>query len=300
MADKEAASVVTAENATTFYAERLGLAENEPSTEVESVKKESEPVEAQDQSEPEAKVEAEKQDKRSDKLNKRFDKVTQRAKDAEARAADLEKRLRDIESRQAAPAPEPVKERDVNAKPQAHQFNDAFEYAEALAEWSAENALKQRDVEEAQRKAQKAQEKVAQEWAKKIEKAKTDLPDFDAMVQSSTVAVSDEIRDSILESDVGPQLLYFLASDEEFADKLTKMPTAKALREIGRLEARFEQGSKPKAREEKPAREVKAPEPIKPLTGGKNVAQDVLVDTNGEYYGSYAQWKAARQAGKLR
>lgn len=299
MADKEASSVVTNENATTFYAERLGLADQEPVAEVDSVKKESEPVAAQEQSEPEAKVEAEKQDKRSDKLNKRFDKVTQRAKEAEARAQELEKRLKEYETRQQAPAQEPVQERNADAKPQAHQFNDAFEYAEALAEWSAENALKQRDAEEAQRKAQKAQEKVINAWTEKIAKAKAELPDFDAMVQSSTVAVSNEIRDSILESDVGPQILYHLASDEEFAQKLAEMPTVKALREIGKLEARFEQGDKPKKSKE-PVREVKAPEPIKPLAGGKVVGTDPLVDTNGEYYGSYAQWKAARQAGKLR
>lgn len=300
MADKEAGSVVTSDNATTFYAERLGLAENEPQAEVESVKKESEPAQEQEQSEPEAKVEAEKQDKRSEKLNKRFDKVTQRAKEAEARAQELEKRLKEYESRQAAPAQEPVKAQNADDKPQAHQFNDAFEYAEALAEWSAENAIKQRDAEEAQRKAQKAQEKMAQEWAKKIEKAKSDLPDFDALVQSSTVQVSNEIRDSILESDVGPQILYHLASDEEYAQKLAEMPTVKALREIGKLEARFEQGQKAEKKSKEPAREVKAPEPIKPLAGGKVVGADPLVDTNGEYYGSYAQWKAARQAGKLR
>jgi len=122
------------------------------------------------------------------------------------------------------------------------------------------------------------------------------------MVQSSTIVVGDEIRDSILESDVGPQLLYFLASDDDFAKRLTEMPVVKALREIGKLEAKFE------AKEEKPrkaekVRETvsssKAPEPIKPLSGGK-VGKDVMIDTNGEFHGTYAQWKAARQAGKVR
>ena len=299
---REASSVVTSDNATTFYAERLGLADEQASTEAESVKKDSEPEGDVEQSEPEAKEEAKKQEpeKQKDKLNKRFDKVTKRAQEAEAKARDLEERLKSYEAGNVQqPQQETVK---AEGKPQASQFNDAFEYAEALAEWSAENALKQRDAEEAGRKAKETQEKILKSWNEKIAKAKSNLPDFDVMVQSSNVVVGDEIRDSILESDVGPQLLYFLASDEDFAKRLTEMPVVKALREIGKLEAKFE------AKEEKPrkaekVRETvsssKAPEPIKPLSGGK-VGNDVLLDTNGEFHGTYAQWKAARQSGKVR
>ena len=299
---REAATVIDSSNATTFYAERLGLADEQTSTEAESVKEDSEPEGEVEQSEPEAKEEAKKQEpeKQKDKLNKRFDKVTQRAKQAEAEALELREKLKSYEAR-VNPQAEPEKVK-AEGKPQASQFNDAFEYAEALAEWSAENALKQRDAEEAGRKAKETQEKILKSWNEKIAKAKSNLPDFDVMVQSSNVVVGDEIRDSILESDVGPQLLYFLASDEDFAKRLTEMPVVKALREIGKLEAKFE------AKEEKPrkaekVRETvsssKAPEPIKPLSGGK-VGNDVLLDTNGEFHGTYAQWKAARQSGKVR
>ena len=162
--------------------------------------------------------------------------------------------------------------------------------------------MKQRDAEEAGRKAKEAQEKVMKSWNEKISKAKAELPDFDAMVQSSNVVVSDEIRDSILESDVGPQILYHLATNDDYAKQLTEMPVVKALRELGKLEARFEaKEAKPQKAEK--VREIvsssKAPEPIKPLSGGK-VGADILVDTNGEFHGTYAQWKAARQQGKVR
>ena len=301
MAEKEASNVITSDTAHTFYAERLGLADEPIDVEFESVKKESDKTKGNKQSEPEAEAEANTEqttEKRSEKLNKRFDKVTQRAKEAEARSVELENRLKEYEAK-ATPQQEPVRA-TIEGKPQASQFNDAFEYAEALAEWSAENALKQRDAEEVQRKARKAQDKVLNNWNEKIAKAKTSMPDFDRMVQSSTTVVSDEIRDSILESDVGPQLLYFLASDENFATKLTEMPLVKALREIGRLEARFEQEDKPKAKANKESvSRSTAPSPIRPLTGGK-IGNDVLIDTNGEFQGSYAQWKAARQANKIR
>ena len=299
---REASNVVTSDNATTFYAERLGLADQEPQAEAEFVKEDSEPEQVAEQSEPEAKEEAKKQDseKSKDKLNKRFDKVTKRAQEAEAKARELEEKLKSYEAR-VNPQSEPEKVK-AEGKPQANQFNDAFEYAEALAEWSAENALKQRDAQDASRKAQEAEAKRIQAWNQKIEQAKQEMPDFDQIVQSSDVIVSDEIKKAILESDVGPQVLYALASDEDFARKLTEMDSVKALKEIGKLEAKFE------AKEEKPpkAEKVKgivsgskAPDPIRPLSGGK-VGADVMIDTNGEFHGTYAQWKAARQSGKVR
>ena len=298
---REASNVITSDNATTFYAERLGLADQEPQAQAESVKKDSEPEQEQEQSEPEAKEEAKKQDpeKSKDKLNKRFDKVTQRAKQAEAEAQELREKLRSYEARVN---PEQQEQKPVvEGKPRADQFNDAYEYAEALAEWSAENALLRRDAEEASRKAQEAEAKKIESWNKKLEKAKEEMPDFDRIVQSSDVVVSDEIKKAILESDVGPQVLYALASDEDYARKLTEMDSVKALKEIGKLEAKFEaKAEKPKAEKVKAiVSGSKAPDPIRPLSGGK-VGADILVDTNGEFHGTYAQWKAARQSGKVR
>ena len=298
---REASSVVTSDNATTFYAERLGLADEQATTEAESVKEDSEPEGDVEQSEPEAKEEAKKQEpeKQKDKLNKRFDKVTQRAKQAEAEAQELREKLRSYEARVN---PEQQEQKPVvEGKPRADQFNDAYEYAEALAEWSAENALLRRDAEEASRKAQEAEAKKIESWNKKLEKAKEEMPDFDRIVQSSDVVVSDEIKKAILESDVGPQVLYALASDEDYARKLTEMDSVKALKEIGKLEAKFEaKAEKPKAEKVKAiVSGSKAPDPIRPLSGGK-VGADILVDTNGEFHGTYAQWKAARQSGKVR
>jgi hypothetical protein len=290
---KEASNVITSENATTFYAERLGLADSiEPTEAVE----ETEPAQDLEQSEPEAEEEAKEVDleKPKDKLNKRFEKVSKRAQDAEAKAAELENRLRELESKvnpQQEQVQQPVQD---DGKPNASQFDDAFEYAEALAKWSADNALKQRDAQDAQRKLQDS-------WKAKLDKAKAEYDDWDDVVPKSKVVVSDEIRDSILESDVGPQILYALASDDDYAKELAAMPIMKALKELGKLEAKFEaQDEKTVAKAvQEPISRSKAPSPIRPLTGGR-VGADVLVDTNGEFMGTPSQWKAARLAGKIR
>jgi len=300
MADTEvkvAENVVTSSNAADFYAERLGLADEASPTEAVEITEPAE--EAQEQSEPKAEEEAKATEKSKDKLEKRFSKISKQRDEANARAEQLEARLRDLE---AKANPQSIAQTaNIDDKPKADQFNDAFEYAEALAEWSAEKALKDRDIAEQQRKAEEDRNKVAESWNKKVSKAKEAIPDFNKVVSNSTVVVSDAIRDAILESDVGPQILYHLASDDEYAESITKMSAIKALKEIGRLEAKYEaqKDEKPKDKA-KTVAQSKAPAPISPLKGGKTAGADVLVDTNGEFYGSYAQWKAARQANRIR
>jgi hypothetical protein len=295
---REASNVVTSSNAADFYAERLGLAEVLEEPVAEEIP--SEPVAEEEQlSEPKAEEEADEAEKPKDKLEKRFSKVTKRAQEAEAKAEQLEARLREYE---AKANPQTIAQTaNVDDKPQASQFDDAFEYAEALAEWSAEKALKDRDIAESQRKAEEERNKVLKSWNDKVDKAKKDMPDFNDIVSSSTVVVSDAIRDAIIESDVGPQILYQIASDDEYAESLTSMSAIKALKEIGRLEAKFEAELETKPKNiAKTVSQSKAPAPISPLKGGKSAGADVLVDTNGEFYGSYAQWKAARQANRIR
>lgn len=301
MADTEvrqAGNVLTSGNAAEFYAERLGLADapNEAEAEVEE-NPTSEPVDEESSSEPMAEDEAEVTEKPKDKVEKRFSKVSKQRDEANARAEAAEARLRELEARAN---PQPIAQTaNVDDKPRADQFNDAFEYAESLAEWSAEKALRDRDIADAQRKAEEANSKVLESWNKKVNDAKASMADFDEIVASSTIVVSDAIRDAIIESDVGPQILYHLASDDELAQSIANMPAIKALKELGRLEAKFEAQEKPEVKA-RPVTQSKAPAPISPLKGGKSAGADVLIDTNGEFYGSYAQWKAARQANRIR
>jgi len=115
------------------------------------------------------------------------------------------------------------------------------------------------------------------------------------MVASSDVVVSDQVRDAILDSDVGPKILYHLAENPEIATRISGLPLSSALREIGRLEARFEKT----AEAPKPAvRKSNAPAPINPIRGGSNV--EVPIDSNGNFNGTPQQWKELRKAGKIR
>jgi hypothetical protein len=309
---KQAGNVVTSENLTEWTMNRLGLAEQEDQVEADEVEEtpESEPVaeegESEHDQEPEGKATEER--KQNPKLEKRFSELTKARKQAEENAAKaqaekeaLEARLREYEDRQ--PQQPKADESPIGREPRADQFDDAFEYAKALAEWSAEKALYDRDQQEANRRVEEQRSKLLKTWAEKLEKAKPNLADFDEIVNSTSVVVSDEVRDAIIESDVGPEILYHLAGlDGEDAQKFQSMPVAKALREIGKLEARFE---KQEAAEETAVRskpvvqKSKAPAPLSPIKATGS-AMDTPIGSDGEFHGSFQAWKAARKAGKIR
>ena len=292
---RQASSLVTSENLADFNADKLGLASESSPTAAEVDENPSEPAADKGQSEPKlAEDEATGTDekKQNPKLEKRFSELTKARKEAEARNVELEKRLAALESNRPAQA-----ETEGNRKPTPDDFKDAFEYAEALADWSAENALARREQEVKQKEVEAKRETVIQTWQQKLEATKAELPDYEVMVASSDVKVNDTVRDAILESDVGPRILYELASDDELAEKLTGLTTAGALKLIGKLEAQFEKTEAPaKAEKKTVAAKSKAPEPIRPLKSTSGVA-DVGMDGNDM---SYQQWKAARQAGKIR
>jgi hypothetical protein len=291
---KQASSIVTSENLADFNADKLGLASESSPTAATVEETPVEPAAEKGQSEPElAEDEATgtEEKKQNPKLEKRFSELTRQRKEAEAKVKELEERLAARESNQA-----PIQAPVSNQKPSPDSYKDAFEYAEALAEWSAEQALAKREQEIRQKEAEAKRETVIKTWQQKLEATKAELPDYEVMVASSDVKVNDTVRDAIVESDVGPRILYELASNDELAEKLSNMTTASALKLIGKLEVQFEKTDTPVAEKKTVAAKSKAPEPIRPLRSTSGVA-DVGMDGNDM---SYQQWKAARQAGKIR
>jgi hypothetical protein len=292
MSDKEASNVITSDNSAEFYANRLGLADR---PDVEAVQ--AEPTEEVERSEPEIEEkEQEEKPKANPKLERRFSEITKQREEARKEAQQERSAREALEARLAVlerqPAPQAPK---VDEEPQPSQFNDAFEYAKALAEYTADKRIGEMRRQDAEAKEAQERQKVIETWASKVQAAKASMPDFDDIVASSDVVVNDDIRDAILESDVGPQILYHLAENDDVAKRIAGLSPKQALREIGKLEARFE------VKETAPPPPItrsKAPAPINPLRGSSPA--DVPMSANGEWHGTFQAWKEARKAGKIR
>ena len=195
---KQAANLVTSENLADFQAKKLGLAQETP-TEAAN----AEPVVEQGGSEPDAENEAATGEKKQNpKLEKRFSELTKQREaarqDAErerqAREA-LEARLKELESKV-----NPPKSEEPDPKPDPSQFNDAIEYAEALAEWTADKKMRERDQAELARRAQEEQSRMRQKFQERLEAAKQEMPDYEEMIASVTGCETATSLDAIMSS----------------------------------------------------------------------------------------------------
>jgi len=302
VAERLATNVVTSENLVEWNVNKLGLATEPAETAAETVEETpvSEPVAEEGESEPavtEQETTETEERKPNPKLEKRFSELTKARKAAEESAAQerqareaLEARLAALEGQSA-----PQKAQNVNLKPSPDDYADAFKYAEALAEWSANEAVARREQEIKQQAEQAKQQEVLKTWQQKLDAVKAELPDYEDMVASSTVSVNDAVRDAILESDVGPRILYELASDDELGAKIANLSTAQALKMIGKLEAKFEVQAEEPAKSKPVAVKSNAPKPINPIRGTGSQS----VYTDGEQL-EYQAYRAARKAGKIR
>ena len=168
MSENQAGQVLTSENAAEFYAQKLGLA---PDNAPEAVE-ETEPVADAEGSEPEAKEEAKPQDetkKQNPKLERRFSEITKQREEARREAeserqrrVELEQRLAAIEQQKAPQA------QIVDQEPQPSQFQDAFEYAKALAEYTADKRIEDMKRQEAEAKVAAERQKVIESWTQKV------------------------------------------------------------------------------------------------------------------------------------
>ena len=291
MSEKEASNVLTSENSGEFYANKLGLAD-EPTTEAIV------PVETQT-SEPEAKDEPKAtEEQKPNKLEKRFSDITkqreqarQEAERERTRASELEARLKELESQ--------LQPKQVDdGKPRPEQYSDAFEYNEALTEYKINQRMEQKEREAEQARLQEQKLIQAKTFAEREQTVRAELPDYDDMIASSDVMISDQVKDAILESDIGPKIIYHLAENPEIAEKINKMSLVNALKEVGKIEARLEKAPESKA-EVKAVEVSKAPRPISPLKS-MSASGEVPMDSNGNFNGSFRQFREMRKQGKIR
>lgn len=292
--------IVTSENLAEFTNSRLGLVDK-AETPVADVQSEPEPADNQsEQAAKDLQSDDKTERKPNSKLEKRFSEITRQREAAKAEAQRekaqreaLEAKLAALESKQS----EHLIKKSDSEEPKPENFGDMFEYAKALAEYTTERKLAEREKVETENKVKAARSELEKAWANRVDETRKALPDFDDMIASADVFVSDAVRDAILDSEHGPRILYHLAENPEIAETLRGKSIIASLREIGKLEARFEKSQTEKV--EKIPVTSKAPKPINPIRGTVATAE-VGLDADNKFSGTYAQWKAARMAGRIK
>lgn len=209
-------------------------------------------------------------------LQSRIDELTRARREAERDAEYWKVRAQGS----AAPA----QAADTNKPPTRDQYASDEAYVEALTDHKVDQKLADklaaRDTQQAQAKAS---ETKANSWQSKLAAARTEIPDFDTVMNSNEAPVAAHVAELIMESDHGAKVAHHFASNPEALAKLNDMSAAKVAFEIGKLEAKFEAASS-----SKPAAVVKevskAPPPAARTVGSGRSTTVALGDLSTEDY----------------
>ena len=220
-----------------------------------------------------------------EELNRKIQKRLERA------TRSFERKLESaLEAERQRNAPQPSKE--ASQAPKLDQFDNFDDYVAAKAEFVANQTLEKRIAEvtrqqsEQQNTARRAT--VEHGWMQKVSQVRNEIDDFDDVVESAGVEISNVLGEALMESDVGPRLAYYLARHPDEAERINALPPSAVFRAVGRLEAKVEA--------EKLTTKSNAPKPVSPVGAKSGVAAKDPDKMSVEEWTKWrnAQLKAAR------
>lgn len=194
--------------------------------------------------------------RRIDKLNGRLTAVEQEKEYWREQALKLQK----PEPAQGG-AKTPIAQ---DGRPTQDAFDTHEEYLEALTDWKVDQrdrANQAKATEQSQKSA--FDEKVQSYQAKVKEFAKTH-DDFDDVLESvGDIPMSIAVQQSLLESEIGPEIAYELAKNPGEYERICSLGLVPAARELGKIEAKLlAEKSKPPVE----SKTTKAPKPVAPVS----------------------------------
>ena len=179
---------------------------------------------------------------------------------------------------------------DASAKPILSQYNNVEEYTEALTEWKVEQKLKQKEQ-------QQYQTKNLDTYNQRVNAFKEKTPDYEKVVaRTSDWATAPEISQAIVESDIGPEIVYFLAQNKAELDRVNSLSSHKRFIEMGKIEDKLIRQAKKEARAAEDNKSMtknvsKAPQPLSATNGKKNINLDASSESISD-----KEWRLAREA----
>jgi hypothetical protein len=203
----------------------------------------------------------------------RFRRQRERAEAAEARAMALEARLAALEQPQREPELTTQVRNETTLVGQApdparYQYGDLDpNYLSDLADFKAEQkvqALRQELMADRQQEVAYREAEVIRDRALQVAEVGTErYPDFNEVVvegaENDEWPLTETMLQSALDSEKGPDILYYLATHPDEAEKVARMDTRQQDRWFGRMEVQFERPA--------PRKVSRAPAPVNSARG---------------------------------
>jgi hypothetical protein len=164
----------------------------------------------------------------------------------------------------------------IEGEPTLDQFDgDLQKFAKAQVKW-----------EIAQEKAQEQAKQVAQTWETRTAQAAKEIPDFDEYAEV-TIPLTSQMREFIVESEIGPKLGYTLAKDLKEAQRIFGLPPLQQVKALAKLELELTGPTTPPVKQVTKA--SAAPPPIKPLASGTSAT--IAKDPSKMSFQEYQSWR---------
>lgn len=208
-----------------------------------------------------------------------------------ARAADLEAKLVEATKK-------PTQETSADKEPKPEDFETWDAYYKADAKYQARQEfarLRQEDETKSREASQKTEFADKQkQYAERADEFKESTPDFDEVIDSYNGPLTAPMQQALLDSDVGPQVAYYLAQNPEEGEAMAKMGVLALNKAIGRIEAKLESPTVDTM--PKPAKDLKltkAPPPITPVgKSSTNSSYDPHSSKGRDDHEDYMKWRA--------
>ena len=214
--------------------------------------------------------------KKSKGVQKRLDEITRLRYEAERRA-EQERQERIYWQQKAMGEQKPSV--PVN-KPTQDQYGTYEDFLEALSDWKVEQRLSTERAERERQAQEESQRNKGLTYRERVEKARAKYEDYEEIAHGQHWAPTQDMADAILESELGPDIAYYLGNNPEEAARISKLSPAAQNRELGKLEAKLSlPPPKPKT--------TTAPAPIEP-SGSKAKAQKSPEEMSDK---EFADWR---------
>lgn len=209
--------------------------------------------------------------------------------------AELQQRVLALEQKPPA-AEEPGKQPKAPAegKPKLEDFATLEDYQEALTDWKLDDRERKRQAADAEREAREGHEKLQTEWSKQVKAAAKVHDDFNDVIDSVKAPAGPGVeaaRQAMIEDANGAEILYYLGKHPADLKRIAALPPVSAVREIGKLSAKFDS---PAAPENGKPKVTGAPKPPPPSGRPSKVTSESLDDP--EVLKDYAKWERLRKA----
>lgn len=230
-------------------------------------------------------------DKKPSGVQKRIDELTrqrederrarERAEERTERALALLEKAMKGQSADVAPSdeadPEP-KEPDVAGYTDQSKYNEDYKgYLRNLARWEGRQEVRKseakRTEETQKREREEGSKRTLEGYKERAVKARDKYQDYDAVVNNRDLPITADMSRAIVQSEYGPDVAYFLGTNPEEAQRISRLSPEGQIMELGYLTAQFRQAAKSETTAQ--VRPSSAPKPITPIRTAATAATTI-------------------------